>query len=187
MNSSIKLLLIVREPLTRAISDYTQLMSNNIMPSSSTNASISNSQQPQQSTFEQLTLFENGSINAFYKPIMTSTYHYYMYKWLDLFPKQQIHVVDGEVLIENPVEEIRKIELFLNLKPKIQNHNFYFNRTKGFYCFKNDQNNWCLSETKGRKHPRINPFLATRIRQYFQIHNQRFYDLIHEHFDWPTE
>ncbi|VVC97093.1 unnamed protein product, partial [Leptidea sinapis] len=55
--------------------------------------------------------------------------------------------------------------------------NFYFNETKGFYCLRNDTTDKCLRETKGRKHPRVDPAVVTKLRKFFIQHNQRFYDL----------
>lgn len=79
MNASVKLLLIVREPVTRAISDYTQLRSHSATPSSSTQQSPQ-----QQRTFEQLALRADGSVNAAYKPLAVSLYHTFTHRWLEV-------------------------------------------------------------------------------------------------------
>lgn len=65
--------------------------------------------------------------------------------------------------------------------------NFYFNETKGFYCLRNDTTDKCLRETKGRKHPRVDPAVVTKLRKFFIQHNQRFYDLIGEDLGWPED
>lgn len=65
--------------------------------------------------------------------------------------------------------------------------NFYFNETKGFYCLRNDTTDKCLRETKGRKHPRVDPAVVTKLRKFFVQHNQRFYDLIGEDLGWPED
>lgn len=73
MNSSIKLLLIVREPVTRAISDYTQLRANAATASPTIPT-------PVPKAFEQLALFPNGSINDAYRPLAISVYHNYLHR-----------------------------------------------------------------------------------------------------------
>ena len=50
------------------------------------------------------------------------------------FKREQIHVVDGDALIENQLPELRKIESFLCVKHEINDTNVYFDKRKGFYC-----------------------------------------------------
>lgn len=86
-------------------------------------------------------------------------------------------------MIDDPLSQIRKIEDFLGIGRRINQHNFYFNETKGFYCLKTDMGeNKCLRETKGRKHPDVNPKVISKLRKFFVEHNQRFYDLVGEDF-----
>lgn len=106
MNASIKLLLIVREPVTRAISDYTQLRANAATASPTVPIIL-----PSKS-FEQLALFPNGSINEAYRPLSISVYHNYLHRWLEVFPREQILIVNGDLLIEDPVPQLQKIERF---------------------------------------------------------------------------
>lgn len=70
MNSSIKLLLIVREPVTRAISDYAQLRAH-----AQSTAGPSQSPPITTKSFEQLATFTNGTVNAAYRPLAISIYH----------------------------------------------------------------------------------------------------------------
>lgn len=181
MNASIKLLLIVREPVTRAISDYTQLRANAATASPTVPIIL-----PSKS-FEQLALFPNGSINEAYRPLSISVYHNYLHRWLEVFPREQILIVNGDLLIEDPVPQLQKIERFLGLDPRIGTHNFYFNETKGFYCLRNETSDRCLRETKGRKHPRVEGHVIAKLRRYFGEHNQKFYELVGEDMGWPEE
>lgn len=73
------------------------------------------------------------------------------------------------------------------LEPRIGRHNFYFNHTKGFFCLRNDTADKCLRETKGRRHPRVDPAVVTKLRKFFSEHNQRFYDLVGQDLGWPEE
>lgn len=182
MNASVKLLLIVREPVTRAISDYTQLLAHSATASPAVPIPLI-----QQRTFEQFSIFPNGSINEAYKPLAISVYHNHVHRWLEVFPKEQILIVNGDLLIEDPVSQLQKIERFLGLEPRIGTHNFYFNETKGFYCLRNETSDRCLRESKGRRHPRINPAVISKLRKYFGEHNQKFYELIGDDLGWPEE
>lgn len=188
MNASVKLLLIVREPVTRAISDYTQLRTHAATASTSA-ITVEGSPRPPQSsrTFEELVIRSDGTINESYRPIAISLYHNYMHRWLEVFLREQILVVNGDQLIEDPVPQLRKIENFLGIESKIGKHNFYFNHTKGFYCLRNETSEKCLRESKGRRHPRVSPIVVTKLRKFFSLHNQRFYELVGEDLAWPEE
>ncbi|XP_069695060.1 heparan sulfate glucosamine 3-O-sulfotransferase 1 [Periplaneta americana] len=179
MNASVKLLLIVREPVTRAISDYTQLRSHA--------ATVTPQQPAAQRSFEQLALRTDGSVNLAYRPLAISLYHTFLHRWLEVFRRPQILVVNGDLLIEDPVPQLHRIEHFLGLEPRIGRHNFYFNHTKGFFCLRNETADKCLRESKGRRHPRVDPVVVTKLRRFFSEHNQRFYDLVGEDLGWPEE
>ncbi|XP_063216116.1 heparan sulfate glucosamine 3-O-sulfotransferase 5 [Bacillus rossius redtenbacheri] len=175
MNSSVKLLLIVREPLTRAVSDYLQLRSHAATAPTAPRS------------FEQLALRPDGSVNLAYRPIAISLYHAFTHRWLEVFDRAQLLVVNGDQLIRDPLPELERVEAFLGLEPRLGRHNFYFNRTKGFYCLRNDTQDKCLRESKGRPHPRVDPRASARLRRFFAEHNQRFYDLVGEDLGWPEE
>ncbi|XP_015524841.1 heparan sulfate glucosamine 3-O-sulfotransferase 1 [Neodiprion pinetum] len=192
MNASVKLLLIVREPVTRTISDYTQLRSHGSTASSATSSATSSSKTPPQQpsfgrSFEDLVLLPDGSINESYRPVAISLYHTHMHRWLEVFSRSQILVVNGDQLIEDPVPQLRRIEEFLGIEPRIGRQNFYFNHTKGFYCLRNETADKCLRESKGRRHPRVSPVVVTKLRRFFNEHNQRFYELVGEDLGWPEE
>nr|CAD7414986.1 unnamed protein product [Timema poppensis] len=183
MNASVKLLLIVREPVTRAISDYTQLRSHATSTASLPTVSAATSHR----RFEQLVLRPDGSVNLAYRPLAISLYHSFLHRWLEVFQRHQILVVNGDLLIQDPVSQLNKIEQFLGLEPRIGRHNFYFNHTKGFYCLRNDTADKCLRESKGRRHPTVDPVVVTKLRKFFSEHNQKFYELVGEDMGWPEE
>ncbi|KAG7512482.1 heparan sulfate glucosamine 3-O-sulfotransferase 1-like [Solea senegalensis] len=171
MNSSIKLLLILRDPVERVISDYTQVYFNRL-----------ENHKPVQA-IENL-LVRNGALNIRYKAIQRSLYDIHLRNWLRHFPLEQIHIVDGDALIRDPLPELQKVELFLNLPPRIVSSNFYFNQTKGFYCIRSDGRERCLHESKGRPHPPVNSTVLQQLRSYLQEHNRTFFRLVKRTFDW---
>lgn len=185
MNSSIKLLLIVREPVTRAISDYTQLRAH-AAATAGPGGPASTASLPSRS-FEQLATFPNGTVNSAYRPLAISMYHTFMHRWLETFPREQLLVVNGDLLIEDPVSQLQRIERFLGIEPRIKRSNFYFNETKGFFCLRNETADRCLRDTKGRRHPRVDPLVVSTLRRFYGEHNQRFYELLGEDLGWPEE
>lgn len=73
------------------------------------------------------------------------------------------------------------------IEHRISSRNFYFNETKGFYCLRNDTADKCLRETKGRKHPHVDPLVVSKLRKFYAEHNQKFYELVGEDLGWPEE
>ncbi|XP_017316051.1 heparan sulfate glucosamine 3-O-sulfotransferase 1 [Ictalurus punctatus] len=171
MNPSIRLLLIVRDPVDRVLSDYTQVLHNQLQKH----------KVPQR--IEDL-LLRDGELNLNYKAVNRSVYHPHMQRWLRVFPHDSFHIVDGDMLIRDPLAEMKKVEHFLHLNPQITEENFYFNRTKGFYCLKEQGHERCLHESKGRTHPNVAPEILQKLCEYFQEPNRKFFELVGRKFDW---
>lgn len=77
--------------------------------------------------------------------------------------------------------------LVVGIEHRIATNNFYFNETKGFFCLRNDTTEKCLRESKGRKHPRVDPLVISKLRKFFAEHNQKFYELVGVDLGWPEE
>ena len=175
MNSSIKLILIVRDPVKRAISDYYQLYLK------------STRRGKYAPSFEEKLLRKDGSINTSYDVVQRSVYSKHLKHWLEYFGERQIHIVDGEAFVrENPAKELMKVETFLGLRHQLTEDKFLYNTTKGFYCFGDGVDEVrCLGDDKGRKHPDIDPAIIRKLRRYYEKYNQRFYKMVGKDFGWP--
>ena len=100
------------------------------------------------------------------------------------FKREQIHVVDGDALIENQLPELRKIESFLCVKHEINDTNVYFDKRKGFYCVRREGRQICLGDNKGRKHPKIERNVIQKLKVYFRPFNLEFYKAVGQSFNW---
>ncbi|KAH8373171.1 hypothetical protein KR009_000100, partial [Drosophila setifemur] len=174
MNPATKLLIVVRDPVTRAISDYTQAAS----------------KKADMKRFEQLA-FVNGSysvVDTNWGPVKIGVYARYLERWLLCFPLSQLLFISGERLIMDPAYEIGRVQDFLGLKRVVTEKHFYFNATKGFPClFKSEARSTphCLGKTKGRNHPHIDPSAIERLREFYRPFNNKFYQLTGINFAWP--
>ncbi|XP_056627422.1 heparan sulfate glucosamine 3-O-sulfotransferase 3B1b [Triplophysa dalaica] len=168
-----KLIVVVRDPVTRAISDYTQTLS----------------KKPDIPTFESLT-FKNrttGLIDTSWSAIQIGIYAKHLDNWLQYFPMGQILFVSGERLITDPAGELGRVQDFLGLKRIITDKHFYFNQTKGFPCLKKAEGSskpHCLGKTKGRTHPNIDPEVVQRLRDFYRPFNMKFYQMTGHNFGW---
>ena len=176
MNSTIKLLLIVRDPTDRTISDYLQIHLNKVARD-----------KPTKSFEERVIDPDTGLIDTHYPPLVRSLYYQYMWNWLQSFNLDQFLVLSGEELVKNPLPELRRVEQFLHLEPVFSEDMFYFNETRGFYCIRNETYDPCLRESKGREHPAVDPKVIHQLRQYFAPYNEEFYKLVKFNFGWPKE
>ncbi|XP_062399933.1 heparan sulfate (glucosamine) 3-O-sulfotransferase 1-like 2 [Sardina pilchardus] len=186
MNPAVRLLLIVRDPAERLVSDYTQVLHNRLQR-----------HKPYQ-PLEELLLLDDDidddggggndrrarRIDPGYKALQRSLYHVHFQRWLEHFPREQIHVVDGEALVRDPYPELRKAELFLELPPRIRPSNFYFNTTKGFYCLVSAGHDKCLDESKGRPHAPLSQRAFHKLCRFLREPNKRFFDLVGRTFRW---
>ncbi|XP_061764739.1 heparan sulfate (glucosamine) 3-O-sulfotransferase 3-like [Nerophis ophidion] len=173
MSQDVKLIVVVRDPVTRAISDYTQIISKT----------------PDIPAFQNLA-FKNrtiGQIDAQWSPLWIGLYAQHLERWLTWFPRSQVHLVSGERLISDPVGEVGKVQDFLGLQRIITDKHFYFNKTKGFPCLKKPEGSskpHCLGKTKGRTHASIDQALMQTLRDFYKPHNQRFYQMAGQDFGW---
>ncbi|GFN81459.1 heparan sulfate glucosamine 3-o-sulfotransferase 5 [Plakobranchus ocellatus] len=185
MNSSVRIVIALRHPVTRLVSDYTQLCYNNVARGLAPPGN-----------FTQLVLDERtGAVNSDYTPVLVSTYDLHVARWLAVFPRRQIHFVDGDRLITQPLQESRRLEAFLGLPPRFTEDSFYFNASRGFYCMKRivtvkgsgerfAHTEKCLGAGKGRKHQPIEQSVLKKLNDYFQHHNEILFKMIGQRFDW---
>ena len=171
MNSSIKLIMIVREPNKRAISHYTHVT--NIKPDRYPDS------------FEKTIVGPLGDIDSEHETILRSLYSLQLKRWLEYFKMEQTHIVNGDNFKVNPAEELNKIEEFLGLRQYITQDFFTYNSDKGFFCLNVPGGpKGCMAPRKGRQHSEISPDLIEKLKQFFKPYNEEFYSITGQSFDW---
>lgn len=173
MSKKTKLIVVFRDPVTRAISDYAQLASRN----------------PGVKTFEEMVFVNNRTriVDTSWTIVKIGVYAQHLARWLEYFPIRQMHFVSGENLIENPADEMTRIQEFLGIEQFITAENFTFNQTKGFPCYKKENNTtrWhCLNEEKGRRHPGIDNSVKRRLEDFYRPFNLKLYSMTGQDFGW---
>ncbi|XP_063285069.1 heparan sulfate glucosamine 3-O-sulfotransferase 2 [Pelobates fuscus] len=173
MSPKVKLIVVVRNPVTRAISDYTQTLS----------------KKPDIPSFSELA-FRNqtsGEVDTAWNAIRIGLYALHLQPWLSHFPISQMHFVSGERLITDPAGEMARVQDFLGLKRLVTDKHFYFNKTKGFPCLKKPGGGGaprCLGKSKGRTHVQINTEDIEQLRDFYRPHNIKFYEIVGQDFHW---
>ncbi|KAK3745848.1 hypothetical protein RRG08_063044 [Elysia crispata] len=179
-NPDVKLLVIVRNPVSRLQSEYAHEMAK--LPETS---NISFTDWIYRNPFE-------GFVTYW------SDYASTIRRAFSVFPHHQFLVVSEEDLEKDPVSVVKQAEMFLKLRPAVTNDVFVFNETKGFYCFNTshpffpsvlenhevDVMSGCMIETKGRDHPSLDANLLHRIVNTSLPYVRDLFRLIHKQFDW---
>ncbi|XP_012727810.2 heparan sulfate glucosamine 3-O-sulfotransferase 6 [Fundulus heteroclitus] len=173
MNCQTKLIVVVRDPVTRVVSDYTQTLTKN----------------PGLPSFQSLALRNSsaGPIDTTWSAVRIGLYAKHLENWLRYFPLSHFLFVSGERLVSDPAGEMGRVQDFLGLKRVISDKHFYFNQTKGFPCLKKPEGSSrprCLGKSKGRPHPQIPAEVLQRLRDFYRPFNQRFYQMCGQNFGW---
>jgi len=186
MSPGVKLILVVRDPVTRALSDFTQArLKRPDLPSFEAmafgNATTTSHQHGRQRRTD------DYAVNTSWGAIRIGLYARYLDRWLRLFSFDRFHFVSGERLVDDPAGELRRLQDFLGIKRLVTDKHFYYNATKGFPCLKKSERGGaprCLGQSKGRTHPVVDASALRRLRDFYRPHNRRFYELTGMDFDW---
>ena len=172
MNSSLRIIVIICEPVQKAISQYSQFLLNTTYYES----------------FAKVVLNQKtGEIDPNRWVVRDGMYFHHLKRWLQWFPLKQLLFVDGDRLKVDPYQELRKVETFLNVPNMIKEDQIVFNKTKGFFCFQNNMNETdCLGASKGRVHADVNPTTVKTLRDFYRPYNKMFMDYIDRQFDWDV-
>jgi len=182
MSTPVRLIVVLRDPVTRALSDYTQ---------------ASAKRRRETPTFERLAFVDvddgggnvSTTVNTSWRAIQIGLYAVHVRRWLSEFSIDQLHFVSGERLAADPSSVLSDVQNFLGLPRVITDEHFRFSREKGFPCIVRDPQRapdevHCLGKTKGRRHPIIQPAVLKRLKEFFRPHNEDLYNLTNINFGW---
>ena len=175
LSRNVKLILIVRHPITRTVSDYLHYIHR--PPGMTRNPP----------SFDSMVFHPNGTIITGIDLIDSSMYDIHYQRLLKWFDKKQIFLVKGEELIDNPFPLLEKIETFLNIPHYFEKHMFSMDEKKGFICWQKhteDTKHTCFGEDKGRKHPTLSNSTWDKLREFFKPHSEMFCNLADVKYDW---
>ena len=170
-NESIKLILIVREPIARAYSSY----------------SFFSSKSSRGKTFSDIVITERNEVNKQVRHIKNSVYDSSMKLWLKYFNLSQILIIESIEFKLNPVSVLNKIEQFLGIGHYVTSDMFKHNSDKGFYCIKTNLTSTgmaCFASNRGRAQETIPLETMAILQKYFKRRNKQFFKLIGHSFDW---
>lgn len=194
MNPHTKLIVVLRNPVVRAVSEYVQSQWKKKQKRTLLQDSTGESQRFEQMLYEDKKRGSNSSsarshIRANWAIVRNGLYYQHIRNWLEYFPREQILFINGEQLIREPSVEVDKLQEFLGLTPVIRKEHFVHNRRKGFACIIkpiDSKQVKCLSDQKGRKHPVIETAILSDLRDFYRASNLKLFSLIKEKPWWPV-
>ncbi|CAG7786790.1 unnamed protein product [Allacma fusca] len=112
--------------------------------------------------------------------LIPGRYAQHLERWLSYYPSQQLLILDGEELRNDPVSVMNRFQHFLQITPAYDySDKLRYDRTKGFYCQIISQNkNKCLGRSKGRHYPSMDPKAAKYLQTYYSTHNNALVKLL---------
>lgn len=179
MSPKMKLIVVLRNPVDRAISEYVQGKEKRRFPSNKRR--FRNPLLNDSTIFEQMIYDKHHQIKVNKPLIRNGLFIDHLQNWLKFFPLEQFVFINGESLVKTPSVEIEKLQHFLNLKQVINKEHFVHNHRKGFPCIYkplDSQKVKCLNDQKGRVHPKIDKRVVDDLHEFYRPYNQRLFDTI---------
>ncbi|CAH1791633.1 unnamed protein product [Owenia fusiformis] len=163
MNPALKLILLVCDPVRRVISEY--LMDKFQFG------------KHRNKTFEDYIFDVTGNIRENLQEIQRSKYNAPLQRYLKVFPRKQILILDSVYLMRQPTKAMQDVETYLGINKFYTDNTFYFNEDIGYYCINpliQPLYAGCMNKGKYRTHPNISTKNLMKLKQYFHPFNERF-------------
>jgi hypothetical protein len=188
MNPQMKIILIVCDPVVRAVSHYAMKKENR---DDGNFVALLNKNLSDSEYFRELLYVDSKIQMANIKNsyiFKAGLYNEHLQKWIKYFPLEKILIINGKKFKTEPGIQMEKVQTYLNLQPLIKKEHFIFNQTKGFYCLTNPMTYQvkCMGKDKGRKHPIIDSAILNDMREIFRSDNINFFKLLNEKTPWWT-
>lgn len=156
----VKLIALLRNPVNRAYSHYYHMRRLGFETVS---------------TFEEAIDLEEARLqDEKERGVVGSHYHHHTYLlrglyadqlpwWFDVFPREQLLIIQSEEFYQSPVSVLKRVAQFLELPE------------------------WTPSEYRGHKefsYPKMSAETQARLEEHFRPHNQRLFDLLGVDYGW---
>ncbi|XP_072040801.1 heparan sulfate glucosamine 3-O-sulfotransferase 1-like [Amphiura filiformis] len=166
----LKLIVILRDPVKRAISDYVhvsvmlrtrpdlkQLATYRYHKRTSQNITVYKGYE-MLGNFEETITDNHGNLNTSHLFIQKGIYIKYIKNLFQNVDGNRVLIIDGDVFKKYPLLALKKVEKFLRLSDFFMDKHFYFDSRKGFFCANvtGREDTKCMAANKGRSHPKVN-------------------------------
>ena len=127
----------------------------------------------------------NGTANKRHKAIIYSQYSEHFTRWLKYFPRENFYILESDMLLRNPIEEMGHVEDFLGVSTMYNPQFIYFNSTAFTYCVKDHGVNTCLKPNAIAKAPTKFPHPTVyKVREYLRPFSDKMFEMVHHKYNW---
>jgi hypothetical protein len=189
LDPNMKLIMILRDPVTKLISQYTDFVSmnkryqgNNSFPPINEQTNSLHNQLFKEKIFE-----SNNTIKVNDSYVQRVIYIKYIKQLLEYFPIKNLIVLNGHEFIKNPISQIDRLQKFLGIKKLIKKEHFKYDEKKGFQCMRIpiDSNEFtCLGDDKGRRNPIIDAHLVNELKRFYEPFNKELFEFLNVEPFW---
>ncbi len=163
MNKDIKLIILLRNPVERMISDF--------KPTSD-------------HTFEDAVLSKTGEVDEKFWLLRRSMYYKRLKSWSRYFSSNQILILESSDFVKNPVPVLNKVERFIGVPSLITQEHVVFVQKRGFYCKKPANTSICLSGSKEQHYPYVRGNVIDKLQQVFKEQDEKLSQMLGRTFSW---
>ena len=205
----LKIIVILRDPVKRAISDYVHVSDVVAHNDPSTRNKhvryryeiITDNRGIQiemknitvfQRDYELLGNFENtiktkeGSLNDRHPLIKKGIYLEYIQDLFRVVDKRKVLILDGDKFKTDPVSVLRNVEQFMGLSRFFLGEHFRYEEDKGFHCpdIPERPDKSCMGNSKGRNYPAISNRTLEEMYSFYKPYNNRLAKFLNQTFMW---
>jgi hypothetical protein len=187
LNPNMKFIIILRDPVVRAISQYTDFVTmnnkykgNQKFPPINEKTNALHNHLLRDYFYEKKTVGNKTEI--FFKNvefIYSGLYIKYIKQWLEYFPKENFIILNGHKFIENPIIEMDKLQKFLGIDRLITGEHYKFDDKKGFHCMRiplDSKDYTCLGSDKGRRNPIVYQETINLLKKYYEPYDKELFE-----------
>lgn len=179
---TLKFVVMVRDPIQRAVSEYLEW--NVLRLYLSRNTPRHPSLLP---PFDKMVYDKSGQIDLGGVPVLNaSVYSFHLSNWIHYFPPSQLCIVDGDNFAKDPYQEVHSLESCLGLKRFFTEQNFVYVPDRGFYCFQESSHSrlLCENRSKGRPHPPLPEQVLMDLKKAYKPYNEQLQKLTNRSYSW---
>jgi len=140
--------------------------------------------------------YYNSIIRGRWKFFLKGIYSFHLERWYNFFPKDDVLVVDGDLLTSEPWKVIEEVQIFLKIPLDLTEQSFDLNPETGFYCLFIDGQRKCLGSNKGNTRSRSSNGIITSkmsqtsqktLNEFFKSYENDLFNIIKKDFLWTHE
>ncbi|XP_006818941.1 heparan sulfate glucosamine 3-O-sulfotransferase 1-like [Saccoglossus kowalevskii] len=182
ISPNVKIILVVRDPVKRAMSDYNHVRW--VKRSLSTQLAL---REPHtEDTFEKTVFTKNGEVNADSELVHAGKYAMHLKRWLEYFPLNQILVLDGIELSTYPLTQMRKVEQFLGLQPYFTQEHFGYHEKLHVYCLVKPVNKCRYNSNHKSPEIILSDGLRNTLYDFYRAYNRELEEMLNQTFAWSN-